>query len=288
MTTAKAKRGSFVPNLTSRLTPPLIALILAIVLFLLGGVISPGFVNANQAINIVRLAAFLGIIAAGQTLVIISGGEGIDLSVASIVTLGAILTFRLTDGQDALILPVLGLVMLVGAGIGLVNGLGIVFLRIPPLVMTLAMAGVVQGVILQVTRGELEGETPDLMRTLIAQPLIGPIPGVIFLWIGLGIAMWLLLERTPYGKMLFAVGINRTTAVGAFPRGAATCGAQDMSGNVWEWTLSFWDEAQDRYCVRGGSWLNEPRWLRSAARNWNDSRNRFNFRGFRLARTLTL
>ena len=212
MTTAKAKRGSFVPNLTSRLTPPLIALILAIVLFLLGGVISPGFVNANQAINIVRLAAFLGIIAAGQTLVIISGGEGIDLSVASIVTLGAILTFRLTDGQDALILPVLGLVMLVGAGIGLVNGLGIVFLRIPPLVMTLAMAGVVQGVILQVTRGELEGETPDLMRTLIAQPLIGPIPGVIFLWIGLGIAMWLLLERTPYGKMLFAVGINRTTA----------------------------------------------------------------------------
>ena len=81
MTTAKAKRGSFVPNLTSRLTPPLIALILAIVLFLLGGVISPGFVNANQAINIVRLAAFLGIIAAGQTLVIISGGEGIDLSV---------------------------------------------------------------------------------------------------------------------------------------------------------------------------------------------------------------
>ncbi|MCA9889626.1 MAG: ABC transporter permease, partial [Anaerolineae bacterium] len=157
MTTAKAKRGSFVPNLTSRLTPPLIALILAIVLFLLGGVISPGFVNANQAINIVRLAAFLGIIAAGQTLVIISGGEGIDLSVASVVTLGAILTFRLTDGQDALILPVLGLVMLVGAGIGLVNGLGIVFLRIPPLVMTLAMAGVVQGVILQVTRGELEG-----------------------------------------------------------------------------------------------------------------------------------
>ncbi|MCA9885579.1 MAG: ABC transporter permease, partial [Anaerolineae bacterium] len=46
-----------------------------------------------------------------------------------------------------------------------------------------------------------------------AQPLIGPIPGVIFLWIGLGIAMWLLLERTPYGKMLFAVGINRTTAM---------------------------------------------------------------------------
>ncbi|MAU08669.1 MAG: sugar ABC transporter permease [Anaerolineaceae bacterium] len=212
MTEAKAKRSSSLPNLTRYLTPPVIALLLAIALFLFGGVISPGFVNPNQAINIVRLAAFLGIIAAGQTLVIISGGEGIDLSVASIVTLGAILTFRLTDGQNELILPVLGVVLLVGAGIGLVNGLGIVFLRIPPLVMTLAMAGVVQGLILQVTRGQLEGDTPDLMSELIAQPLIGPLPGVIFLWIGLGIAMWLLLERTPYGKMLFAVGINRTTA----------------------------------------------------------------------------
>ena len=194
------------------ISPPVLALILAIVLFFLGGLISPGFVNPNQAINIVRLAAFLGIIAAGQTLVIISGGEGIDLSVGAIVTLGAILTFRMTNGSNELILPVLGLVLLVGTLIGLVNGLGIMLLRVPPLVMTLAMAGVVQGVILMVTRGQLEGRTPDLMSTLISRPLIAGLPGVVFLWLLLGLAMWLLLERTPYGKMLFAVGINRTTA----------------------------------------------------------------------------
>lgn len=195
-----------------RISPPLLALILAVILFFMGGLISPGFVNTNQAINIIRLAAFLGIIAAGQTLVIISGGEGIDLSVGAIVTLGAILTFRLTDGQNELIPPVLALVLLVGMLIGLVNGIGIVLLRIPPLVMTLAMAGVVQGMILLVTRGELIGETPDLMSELISQPLIFRIPGVVFLWILLGFGMWLLLERTPFGKMLFAVGINRTTA----------------------------------------------------------------------------
>lgn len=203
---------SSVRTALGRISPPLLALILAILLFLLGGLISPGFVNPNQAINIVRLAAFLGIIAAGQTLVIISGGEGIDLSVGAVVTLGAILTFRLTDGQNELIVPVLALVLLVGAAIGLVNGLGIVWLRIPPLVMTLALAGVVQGLILLVTRGQLEGSTPPLMSRLISQPLIGPLPGVIFLWLLVGGGMWLLLERTPYGKMLFAVGINRTTA----------------------------------------------------------------------------
>lgn len=199
-------------NRIGGISPPVLALLLAIILFFIGGIISPGFVNPNQAINIIRLAAFLGVIAAGQTLVIISGGEGIDLSVGAIVTLGAILTFRLTDGQNELILPVLALVLLAGVLIGLVNGIGIVFLHIPPLVMTLAMAGVVQGVILLVTRGQLEGDTPSLMADLISRPLVGPLPGVVFLWILLGVGMWLVLERTPYGKMLFAVGINRTTA----------------------------------------------------------------------------
>lgn len=199
-------------TLTQRISPPLLALILAIILFFLGGLISPGFVNIDQATNIVRLAAFLGIIGAGQTLVIISGNEGIDLSVGAIVTLGAIITFRLTNGDDTLILPALGLALIVGALIGLVNGLGIIILRIPPLVMTLAMAGVVQGLVLQVTRGELLGDTPDRMSDFISAPVIAGIPGVIIIWILLGIGMWLLLERTSFGKQLFAIGSNRTTS----------------------------------------------------------------------------
>ncbi|GAB4576054.1 MAG: ABC transporter permease [Anaerolineae bacterium] len=197
---------------TSQISPPLLALLLSVMLFLIGGVINPDFLNLTQAINIVRLASFLGIIAAGQTLVIISGGEGIDLSVGAVVTLGAILTFRITDGSDAMILPALVIVLAVGAGIGFLNGVGINRLRIPPLVMTLGMAGVVRGVILQVTQGQLIGNTPPLMRRLIAEPTFAGLPGVMFLWAALGAAMWLLLERTTYGKHLFAVGVNRTTA----------------------------------------------------------------------------
>lgn len=212
MTDMTQPTTSPIRRVTRYINPPLLALLLAIGLFFFGGVISPGFVNVDQAINIVRLAAFLGIIAMGQTLVIISGGEGIDLSVGAVVTLGAILTFRFTDGSNALILPLLLLVLLVGGGIGFVNGLGITLLRIPPLVMTLAMTGVVQGTILIVTRGELLGDTPELMADLIARPLVFGLPGVVFLWLLLGVGMWLLLERTTYGKQLFAVGINRTTA----------------------------------------------------------------------------
>lgn len=196
----------------SQLSPPVLALLLAILLFFAGGLINPNFVNVNQATNIVRLAAFLGIIAAGQTLVIISGNEGIDLSIGGIVTLSAILVYRFSDGQNELLLPALALALGAGTLIGVINGLGIIVLNIPPLVMTLGMTGVIQGAILVVTQGELIGDTPPLMAQLISEPLIGSIPGVIIIWVILGALMWLLLERTTYGKQLFAIGVNRTTA----------------------------------------------------------------------------
>jgi ribose transport system permease protein len=194
-----------------RFAPPLVALILAVLLFVIGGVIRPGFVSAAQAANIIRLASFLGIIAAGQTLVIISGGEGIDLSVGAVVTLGAILTFRFSDGQNSLLLVGLLVALSAGAFIGFVNGLGIIFLRIPPLVMTLGMAGVVQGLILAVTQGQLPGGTPPVLARLISASFLG-IPGSVLIWLALSLLMWLLLARTTYGKHLFAVGVNRLAA----------------------------------------------------------------------------
>jgi ribose transport system permease protein len=193
-------------------SPPLVALLLAILLFFAGGLVNPEFVNLGQAINIVRLAAFLGIIAAGQTLVIISGREGIDLSAAAVVTLSAILVYRVTNGDNAMIPIGLFVALLAGGIIGAINGIGIAVIKIPPLVMTLGMAGVVQGTILQVTQGELIGNIPPLMVQLISAPLIGGIAGIVFIWIALGFLMWFLLERTVYGKQLFAIGVNRTTA----------------------------------------------------------------------------
>jgi ribose transport system permease protein len=207
-----APRASGGTGWRARISPPALALILAIVLFFAGGLINPDFVNVNSAINVVRLAAFLGIIAAGQTLVIISGGEGIDLSAGAVVTLSAILVFRITGGDNAQIPVGLAAALGAGAAIGFVNGLGITLLSIPPLVMTLGMTGVVTGTVLIVTQGQLIGKTPDLMARLISEPLLLGIPGVVFFWLIFGAGMWLLLERTAYGRRLFAIGVNRTAA----------------------------------------------------------------------------
>ncbi len=201
------------------ISPPVAALILAVVLFLLSGLLPNGFgsdldVAQAQATNILRLAVFLGVIAAGQTLVIISGSEGIDLSAGSVVTLTAILTYIIVNGIDARVLPALLVALAVGALVGFVNGMGITFLKISPFVMTLGMSGVVTGAIIVITHGNVTGKVAPLMTRLIARPLSPglQIPNAIIIWMIFGILMWLLLERTAFGKNLFAIGVNRITA----------------------------------------------------------------------------
>ena len=201
------------------ISPPIAALILAVILFLLSGLLPNGFgsdlgVAQAQATNIVRLAVFLGVIAAGQTLVIISGSEGIDLSAGSVVTLTAILTYIIVNGVDAMVVPAVLVALAVGALVGFVNGVGITFLKISPFVMTLGMSGVVTGAIIVITHGSVSGKVAPLMTRLIARPLSPSfqIPNAIIIWIVFGFLLWLLLERTTFGKNLFAIGVNRVTA----------------------------------------------------------------------------
>jgi ribose transport system permease protein len=201
------------------ISPPVAALLLAIILFILSGLLPNGYgsdleVAKAQATNILRLAVFLGVIAAGQTLVIISGSEGIDLSAGSVVTLTAILTYVIVNGADEKVLLALLVSLIVGAFIGFLNGVGITFLKISPFVMTLGMAGVVTGAIIVITHGNVSGKVAPIMTRLIARPLSPSlqIPNAIIIWVFFGILMWLLFERTSFGRNLFALGVNRVTA----------------------------------------------------------------------------
>jgi ribose transport system permease protein len=201
------------------LSPPLAALLLAVVLFLSSGLLPNGYGNdievaRAQATNILRLSVFLGVIAAGQTLVIISGSEGIDLSAGSVVTLSAILAYVIVNGDDGKVFIALLAAIAVGALVGLLNGLGITFLKISPFVMTLGMSGVVTGAIIVLNHGNVSGRVSPLMTRLIARPLSPDlqIPNAIIIWLIFGVLIWLLLERTTFGKNLFAIGVNRVTA----------------------------------------------------------------------------
>lgn len=192
--------------------PIVIAALIAVLLVVVGGILRPGFAAPGQIVDMLRVASFLGIIAIGQTIVVLSGGEGIDLSVGTVATLGAILASRTMAGDDAMIVPAVLLALGVAVLIGLVNGLGIVLLRIPPFVMTLGMLGVVGGLILVVTGGRADGRAaPALVSLVNGRDVLG-LPGILVVWVVLGIAVTLVLRRTVFGARLYAIGTSREAA----------------------------------------------------------------------------
>ena len=187
------------------------AFIIAIILFLLGGIINPGFLHLNHMLNILSLSSFLGMVVLSQTLVILAGGEGIDLSVGAIISLSTVIASQIINGSDAKLLPAALVVLAVGFALGLVNGAGAAFLKIPPLVMTLAMSSVIQGIALVYTQGQPKGRASELLIAA-GSGRTGPFPNILFIWIIVVIAAVLILQRTRTGKIVYGTGENDLTA----------------------------------------------------------------------------
>jgi ribose transport system permease protein len=185
----------------------IIVLVLLLIVFVVGIELArPGTVNATWLSNALLFAAPLGILAAGQTLVMLTGG--IDLSVAAIATGAAyILATSASLGSAAAV--VLGLS--VGIVVGLVNGVGIAVLGVQPLVMTLG-TGLMTGGILTVYSQQMlasEPRVPDFIQALGAGKMFGVVPIDLFLWAPLAFLMIFGLARSGFGRLLYAVGDNR-------------------------------------------------------------------------------
>jgi|HigsolmetaAR204D_1030405.scaffolds.fasta_scaffold11435_2 ribose transport system permease protein len=215
MSNASANAGTrFQPAAMLALaTRPLtIALAVIVLMLAIGEAVSPGFASPQQIVRQLTIAALFGMVAAGQNLVILGGREGIDLSVGALVSLGALVAGNVMQMDNAMILPALVLTLAVTFGIGLLNGLGATVLRIPPLVMTLGMAGVLQGALVLLTRGVPSGKAAPMLTQFISAPLVLGIPGLLFVWAAVGAALVFFLRRTPFGLKVYAVGANEEAA----------------------------------------------------------------------------
>jgi ribose transport system permease protein len=92
------------------------------------------------------------------------------------------------------------------------SGLGVTLLRIPPLVMTLGMLGVVQGALVLLTRGVPSGRAAPMLNDLVTDPLLFGLPGIVFVWIAAGALLTLILRRTTFGYNVYAIGANEAAA----------------------------------------------------------------------------
>ncbi|MCA1491588.1 ABC transporter permease [Sinorhizobium alkalisoli] len=192
--------------------PVVVALVLIVVLLYLGQLLSPGFASGGQILRLLIVAALLGIVAAGQNVVILGGREGIDLSVGGVVSLSAIIAGNVMNGADSGILPAIAACLAAGAFFGLLNGLGVTLLRIPPLVMTLGMLGVLQGLLVVIRMGIPSGQAAPSLSRFVSQPLVFGLPGIIWLWIAVGLLMAFMLHRTVFGHRIYAIGSNEHAA----------------------------------------------------------------------------
>ena len=204
-----ARRGS----LLSALTDPLFAVLFGCAAILaIGEAVSPGFASVRQVVAQLTVAAILALVAAGQTIVVLSGREGIDLSVGSTMSLAALLAGNVMDGSNAMILP--GMLAAVGTGfaVGLFNGVGVTIVRIAPLVMTLGTAGVITGLLVVLTQGSTSGSAAPALTAFVTRPLVAGVPGIVPVWALVIVAVFALLRRTRFGYSLYAIGSNDRAA----------------------------------------------------------------------------
>ena len=187
-------------------TRTIVVLILLLLAFVVGiDVARPGTVNALWVSNIMLFAAPLGIIAAGQTLVMLTGG--IDLSVASVATASAYLMATHSGlGVAPAVLCGLG----VGFAVGLMNGIGIALLRVQPLVMTLGTGLMTEGMLVVYSQKKMAEapRVPQFIEDLGAGKFLGGIPNDLAVWVPIAIVIIFVLRRTGYGRLLYAIGDN--------------------------------------------------------------------------------
>ncbi len=179
----------------------------AVLLVLAGSVVFPQILSLGYLTQQLQIAAFLGILATGATVVILLGH--IDLSVPWVLTGAAILSTALVGSG----IPTLGALavpaaLLFGAAVGLVNGLGVAFLRIPSMVWTLAVNSMLLGLAVLNTGGfNPRGEASNLMIAMASARFLG-VPVSFLIWMALCAGLSWAMLRTPFGRYLRAIGYN--------------------------------------------------------------------------------
>lgn len=182
-----------------------------VVLVIFFSIANPDFATFSNLTSVLLSTAVIGVLALGTTFVIITGG--IDLSLGTGMTLCAVFTgVVMVDWGLPLPIGLLG-GLAMGALIGLVNGLNVTVLRLPPFIATLAMMMVAQGLalIFSGVKPIYFTKTPGF-RKIALGTIIPGIPSAVLILFALALVAWIVLSKTLLGRMTYAIGSNSEAA----------------------------------------------------------------------------
>lgn len=210
-------RGSDVLNFLSRFG----ALLFLIVICAAFAILEPAFVQPRNIFNVLRQVSIYGLLAIGMTFVILTAG--IDLSVGSLLALSGLVCAAVEKGSTGLLavtageakgyglLPAVLAAIAVGLFGGLLQGVGISRLKVPPFIVTLGGMSAFRGAALLFSGGQpISAFRPEY--TFWGQGLIGPVPVPVIFFFAFAIIGYIVLRYTKYGRHIYAVGGNREAA----------------------------------------------------------------------------
>ena len=180
-----------------------------LLLVVIASLVSDVFLTPRNLTVILKQAAPLGILAVGETIVLLTGG--IDLSVASVMATASIFAAGISNGSDEHIWPVILLCLTFSVLVGFGNGLLVTKLKIPPFIATLGMILVVQGIRFVYSKGTPKSLVPPTLRSW-GQGSSGPVPNAVIIWAVVVVVAAFVLSRTTFGRRLYAVGGNPRAA----------------------------------------------------------------------------
>ncbi len=189
---------------------PFLLLMAAIAVYVIVAVLTgqTQFLTVENLLGLLGRSIALGITAVGQTFAILIAS--IDLSVANLISVSAVLASSIMSGDPSMMLPAIAAVLAVGVVVGLINGLVITQFEVNPLIATLGMALVLQG-LLSATFNNFAGEVPEEFQVFAYGQVGGISISLIFL-IALTVAAWVFLRFTRAGSNIYSVGGNPDAA----------------------------------------------------------------------------
>lgn len=185
----------------------ILGVLLLLVIFM--AVVAPNFLTVRNGFNVAQSVSINAVLAAGMTMVIITGG--IDLSVGSIVAVSGVgAVIAINGGVNPIVAVIFGLTL--AAVAGLINGAAIAYLMLPPFIVTLGALTYLRGVAYSLTDAKpvpIDGKSP---LDFIGNGSVAGIPSTVIIMIITYAVFWFILERTRFGRHVYAVGGNPEAA----------------------------------------------------------------------------
>ena len=177
-------------------------------LLIVAAVVTPNLFEKETLAVMFRQCAQLGIIAIGQTMVMLVAG--LDLSVGGVIVMTSMVVAEVSNGRNEMIPAAIIVALIIGMLIGLGNGLLVTKRKVPPLVATLVMLFLVQGAQQAFTRGVPSGFVPEALG--IVNQSWGFLSIPLLIWIGLNAVFLVILKGTTFGRRIYATGSNPEAA----------------------------------------------------------------------------